>query len=252
MGLFARAVFAHRGWRYRTRVDPDEIRWMRSVLRPGDLAVDVGAYKGGYTYWMRHQVGTEGLVLAFEPQPDLAAYLRARVSELGWTNVRIHDVALSREPGVAPLYRPGTEPSPAASLVGASLPRGSRRFDVRLRTLDAVLAEQEAEARGETRRPLRLVKCDVEGHEMDVFLGASDTLKVRRPHLLFECEARHVREGSMRDVFCHLEGLGYRGAFFSGGAARPLSDFRRETHQVEGRRPYVNNFVFTPAERSGS
>ena len=47
---------------------------MRSVLRHGDVAVDVGAYKGGYTYWMREAVGDAGTVFAFEPQPELAYY----------------------------------------------------------------------------------------------------------------------------------------------------------------------------------
>ena len=37
---------------------------MRSVLRHGDVAVDVGAYKGGYTYWMREAVGDAGTVFS--------------------------------------------------------------------------------------------------------------------------------------------------------------------------------------------
>ncbi len=47
----------HRAWRYRTKLAPEEIRWMQGVLRPGGVVVDAGAYKGGYTYWMRDQVG---------------------------------------------------------------------------------------------------------------------------------------------------------------------------------------------------
>jgi FkbM family methyltransferase len=248
MGILSRAVLAHRGWRYRTRVDPSEIRWMRSVLRPGDLAIDVGAYKGGYTYWMRREVGDTGSVLAFEPQPALAAYLRERVRDFGWTNVRIHETALSSEPGRKTLYRPAAEPSPAASLVGTSLPAGAVGREVEVSTLDMVLAD----GLGSSDVGVRLIKCDVEGHELDVFVGASATLEAHRPHLLFECEERHLRGRTVWEVFEHLERLGYRGSFFLRGELRPVAELRVELHQIEGRRPYVNNFVFVHRDVAGA
>lgn len=246
MKLFRQAELAQRGWRYRTRVDRDEIRWLRGVLRPGDVAVDVGAYKGGYTYWMRRSVGEAGAVLAVEPQAAPAGYLRRRVVDFGWDNVHVDEVALSSAPGTARLRLPGVEPSPAASVVGASLPDGGVEYGVRLDTLDAVVARRAREA------PVRLVKCDVEGHELEVFRGASYTLEHDRPHVLFECEARHLVGHTMRDVFGHLEALGYRGSFFLGGERLDVGAFRASEHQMEGRRPYVNNFVFTAAAAGGA
>ena len=90
----SRAELIHRAWRYRRRVDREGIRWMSGALRPGDLAVDVGAYKGGYTYWMRRAVGGEGRVLAFEPQPEAATMLRRYVAAFGWRNVGVAECAL--------------------------------------------------------------------------------------------------------------------------------------------------------------
>jgi FkbM family methyltransferase len=238
MRALRRSVLAHRGWRYRTRVDPDEIRWMGSVLRPGDHAVDVGAYKGGYMYWMRHAVGIAGSVSAFEPPPSVAAYLRRSVLDFGWRNVHVEEVAASSETGVRTLCLPGSDPSPGASLVGASLPVGAKGYQVRTDTLDRLL-----EVRGPAG-PVRLIKCDVEGHELDVFHGAARTLEKHRPFILFECEARHLRGHAMTDVFGHLEHLGYRGFFFWKGERCDSSAFDVGRHQVEGRRPYANNFVF--------
>ena len=116
---------------------------MRGVLRRGDVAVDVGAYKGGYTYWMREAVGDAGTVFAFEPQPELASYLRQCVRDFNWRNVRIEEIGLSSESGERMLHAPGVEPSPAASLVGASLREGSRSYEVRVDTLDRSLAQME-------------------------------------------------------------------------------------------------------------
>ena len=215
---------------------------MRSVLRPGDHAVDVGAYKGGYTYWMRHAVGLAGSVSAFEPQPSLAAYLRRCVLDFGWRNVRVEEVAASSETGLRTLYLPGADPSPGASLVGASLPVGAIGYQVRTDTLDRLL---EA---GGPLGSVRLIKCDVEGHELDVFHGAACTLEKHIPFILFECEARHLRGHAMTDVFGHLEHLGYRGFFFWKGERLDVSAFNVGRYQVEGRRPYVNNFVFAPGD----
>lgn len=240
-----RAGLVHRGWRYRWRVDPDEIRWLRSVLGPGDIAVDIGAYKGGYTYWMRREVGSSGAVIAFEPQPRLCSYLEDCVAAFEWRNVTVVGCALSSEPGRRTLLIPGAPTpseatSPGASLLGASLPSGSRGYAVDVDTLDRVLADRAPGA------PVRLVKCDVEGHELDVFLGARETIERHRPLILFECEARHDPDRSVADVFEHLRSLGYRGSFFLHGEELPVDRLDLEAHQVEGRRPYVNNFVFVP------
>lgn len=243
MKLLTRALLVHRGWRYRTRVDPREIRWLRESLAPGDVAVDVGAYKGGYTYWMRRAVGETGSVLACEPQPEMANYLRGCARDFGWKNVHVEELALASQPGTAALRLPGREPSPAASLVGASLPPGAVEYPVRVDTLDRVVAEHLPDA------VVRLIKCDVEGHELEVFRGAADTLAAHRPRILFECEARHLRGHTMEDVFGYLADLGYGGSFFWKGERLDVSAFEVHRHQVEGRRPYANNFVFTADTR---
>jgi FkbM family methyltransferase len=227
-----------RAWRYRRRVDPEGIRWMMSKLARGDAAIDAGAYKGGYMYWMRRAVGARGLVLAFEPQPEAAYYLQWCAQEaFAWPNVLVVECALSSEPGRRVLLRPGST-SPAASLEGASLPPGPKGIDVTVDTIDRGLRRHAA------GRRLRFIKCDVEGHELEVFRGAENALREHRPAILVECEVRHLGGHTVRDVFEHLERIGYRGCFFLGGRAHDLSRFDPSTHQVEGRRPYVNNFAF--------
>jgi hypothetical protein len=134
--------------------------------------------------------------------------------------------------------RPASGPSPAASLVGVSLPPSPTRIDVSADTLDRILAR-----RADSRR-VAFIKCDVEGHELDVFRGAEATLREHRPAILVECEARHLDSHSMSDVFGHLAEMGYRGSFFSTGGEQDVDRFDAREHQVEGRRPYVNNFAF--------
>lgn len=211
---------------------------MLGVLRPGEVAIDVGAYKGGYTYWMRRAVGDGGVVLAFEPQPVAAGMLRRYVSAFAWRNVAVAECALSSTQGSRELLVPGEGVTPAASLVGASLPPDPRRHAVVVDTLDDHLAAHPPPGR------VALLKVDVEGHELDAFLGAQRTLVDDRPHILFECEARHLRGATPGDVFDHLRDRGYRGSFFERGELVDVTRFEASLHQVEGLRPYLNNFVF--------
>jgi FkbM family methyltransferase len=215
---------------------------MMGALRPGDLAVDVGAHKGGYTYSMRRAVGATGAVVACEPQPELADYLRTCVGAFDWRNVAVVERALSCSPGTAALRRPGAEPSPAASLDGASFPAGALGREVEVDTLDGALAALHS------GRPLRFLKCDVEGHELEVFKGGVRTLTEDRPLILVECEARHAPERRVEDVFMHLTRLGFEGSFFLRGERHAVADFDVATHQIARRRPYVNNFLFQPVE----
>jgi FkbM family methyltransferase len=211
---------------------------MREALRPGDLSVDAGAYKGGYTYWMRHAVGEAGRVVAFEPQPELARFLGRLVAAFGWTNVEVEPSGLTSRPRTATLYVPGAKPSQRASLEWER--EGARPVEVRLVSLDGWLETYLPDQR------VAFLKCDVEGHELDAFRGAARVLESHRPRLLFECEARHAPGRAMEDVFAHLAELGYQGSFFWEGDLVPLAEFDLEVHQVPGRRPYANNFAFVP------
>jgi FkbM family methyltransferase len=241
--------YLYRAYRYRYRVDPAELRFLCSRLRPGQAAVDIGCHKGAYTYWMRRRVGPRGSVFAFEPQPRQIAYLREVFSAMRYDNVSIVPMAVSSVNGVLPLHMP-CESTHGASLegrcgeAGGTKSAAARRTYVDVTTLDTFFAA----------RPLGpdFVKIDVEGHELAVLRGAIQTLTAHRPTILVECETRHRPDGDVRPVFDLLESLGYAGSFFWNGRRRPLAEFKTDVHQrVEPGNDglphgYSNNFAFEP------
>ncbi|HQR29570.1 MAG TPA: FkbM family methyltransferase [Anaeromyxobacteraceae bacterium] len=233
----SRLRFLWRAWRCRLRDDRAELRWILARLRPGQVALDVGAHKGGYTWWMQRAVGPGGCVVAFEPQARIAARLADVLARSGCGHVRVENLALSDRSGDAVLVQPSGATC-AATLEPRERVRASER--VRVVTLDGWLERNGDPA-------VHLVKCDVEGHELAVFRGARRTLERHRPALLVEIEARHRPGGSVAEVVGHLESLGYRASFFWKGRQLPVSAFRPELHQVPGRRPYANDFAFEPA-----
>jgi len=236
--------FLHRAWKARLKEQRLEIALARALIPRGALAVDAGANKGAYLYWLRQAVGAEGAVLAFEPQAELAEYLRGICRTFGWSNVRVSETALSNRAGKAPLHVPGAGVSPGASLESSILEHAAGRIaECAVGTLDQQLRGQ---------RPLQFLKVDVEGHELSLFEGAAETLRRDQPVILFECEARHLSRHTMRDVFALLESLGFEGWLIARDHLLPVADFDPNLHQnSSGPRfwdqpGYLNNFLFGP------
>jgi FkbM family methyltransferase len=239
---FDKLKWTYRAWRYRQRLERQEIRLLLQYLAPGDVAVDVGAHKGAYTYWMRRAVGASGKVYAFEPQPALAAGLRALAAGSGFDNVVVENLGLSSAAGTLTLNVPGGGTSPGASFepgrgVGHA---AGRSYPVPVTTLDAYF-------QGTDRSRIRLLKCDAEGHELEVFRGGQRLLSEVRPCLLFECELRHRGSGSVEEVFRWLQARAYQGYFVDRSGPREIAEFDPRLHQADhAARGYINNFLFLP------
>ncbi len=241
--------FIYRAYKARYRDQRSEISTVLAALQPGDVAADVGAHKGAYLYWMRKAVGPGGRVFGFEPQPGLARYLLSVCTAMHWANVFVRECALSDSAGRGTLNVPGDTDSPSASLEAVAPGQGSgRTYECQIDTLDHQLGQEQR---------LALLKVDVEGHELQVFRGATELLRRCSPLLLFECEVRHLTRHSMQDVFAFLEGLGYEGSFFSPTGLLRLGDFDPSVHQRHDAERfwdapgYCNNFLFHRSGRLG-
>ena len=241
--------YLYRAYRYRWRDDWAELRFMCQNLSRGQVAVDLGTYKGAYTYWMRQRVGPSGTVYAFEPQPCQVQYLRGVFSAMHYDNVEAVPLAVSDRCGPRQLHVPaGLGKSHMASLenVGAIREMGETH-SVDTTTLDAFF---ENHSRGPD-----FLKIDVEGHELAVLNGGLRTLEDHRPTILLECEGRHRSNGGVWPVLNLLQSLGYEGSFFLNRRRLPLAKFNPDVHQrLETLDPvflppgYVNNFAFVPQD----
>ncbi|HUX33650.1 MAG TPA: FkbM family methyltransferase [Gemmatimonadaceae bacterium] len=147
--------------------NPIEYEAFRAVLRPGDVALDVGANVGAYAILFGLWVGDAGRVLAFEPAPDAMAGL-CRHIDLNRLQHRVHAVqaAVTDTVGDAGFVSEGSQGT-------NHLRRGAGDstttvITVPTTTIDAVCAEQRV-------RP-RLIKIDVEGAELAVLRGARQTI----------------------------------------------------------------------------
>jgi FkbM family methyltransferase len=226
-------------WKYRLREERESIAFMRRQPLVGRTVIDVGANKGIYSYWMSQQVGPQGQVIAFEPQPDLRPHLDALQQTFRLRNLQIETKGLSNQSGVLPLRRdkPGAlgatfeppEPDEDAARLDHSI-------EVEVVTLDQFAAEQQL-------ADCAFIKCDVEGHELAVFQGGRRLLERHRPVLLFECHHHEAERGAL---FGFLAGLGYDGFYTHGRQRVPYQQFAEHPY----RKPTIRhrNYMFAHPE----
>lgn len=229
MDLLERAHVLHRVWRYRLRSERQEIAYLMSRSLRGATVIDVGANRGIYSYWMHRSIGPGGRVIAFEPQPELFSYLQQLRTAFKLDRLVIENCGLSKSTGQADLVRPRDHWG------GASMERragtDSDTLSIALTTLDKYMGEHEA------WKPVRFIKCDIEGHELECFQGAHRILSMDGPELLFESHGRRIEA-----IASYLNELDYTGHFFFRNQLLPLSAIPQVKDELT--EPYLN-YIFT-------
>jgi len=245
LGDHARAVKLdfelHASWRRRLRRGEPTIRLVESVVRAGDVVLDIGASWGHYTASMARLAGRGGTVHAFEPNPG--NWRQLQLIALRHPNVVLHPHGLSNEAATAELHVPVREGSPVTergSLAGGA--PDTIPVAVELARLDDVLPAGSDVA---------FVKCDVEGHERNVLAGGAELFERSKPALLIELERRHAG-ADVRETIAWLERLGYVAYMVGEQGLTPADRFEEALHQPEDPAVpgYVGDFFFVAEDIS--
>ena len=139
---------------------PEMLVWRRA-LRDGSLFVDVGANVGTYTIWAA-ELGAE--VIAIEPAADTFALLQENIALNGYPVTAVQ-AAAGDHCGTA-RFTCGLDAGNSLSPDGPVV--------TELVTIDALIGD----------RPVRGMKIDVEGFEIDVLRGAARALADHRIDLI--------------------------------------------------------------------
>ncbi|WP_374675002.1 FkbM family methyltransferase [Ideonella sp.] len=160
---------------------------MAGRLSPGDLVVDVGANVGNHTLFLAAVAGCR--VIALEPHAGLSDAIEhsARLNGLSG-RVRVHRQGAGASPSRATLAEDNPGNLGAQKLV---LGEG----DVEVVALDSLSVDG----------PVRALKIDVEGMELDVLRGAEALVARDRPLMYVEC----INDAAFRALLRWLEPRGY-------------------------------------------
>ena len=165
----------YEAWKTPANYRSEDAEFLKKVLEPGGLVVDVGANIGMIAMQSAQLVGKSGRVIAIEPNPRIAAFCEKNLQLNGLENVTLLQTALGSEEGFVSFNcDPCDDRSRVVTEGGVKVP---------LTTLDRVM---ERVPNGK----INLLKIDVEGFELSVLEGATKSLE-RTQWLYMEVEAEN-------------------------------------------------------------
>jgi tRNA (mo5U34)-methyltransferase len=214
-----------------------EMQFVKRLLRPHMIVVDVGAHHGIYTLLASKCVGGQGCVIAIEPSPRECARLQRHLRINRASNVTLAACAAGEDPGEADLYVVDGFNDWCNSLRPPATAEPVRRVRVQVRRLDDILSELDI-------AKVDFMKLDAEGAELSVLYGALKLLNRKdRPAMLVEVQDVRTRRWSYpaREILQFLKRLDYQWfAIAAKGALLPIS-CEEETYNA--------NLVALPRER---
>ena len=162
-----------------------EIELAKVFLRPGDRVLDVGANIGTHSIAYGLLVGESGEVISCEPHPYMFELLSRNTRENSPSQVKLINTAVGASSGTLWMDLPAQE----ATLNFGSL-QASEALPVQEPQKMWVQKARVQVARdcldNLDQGPVRLLKIDVEGSEIQVLQGASQLLTNHRPIVMAE------------------------------------------------------------------
>ena len=197
-----------------SELEEPELNVVKHLVQPRHTAVDVGANVGWYTNYLSNLVGKNGKVIALEPIPETFALLSICAKALHLTNVELFNVGASEVDGSAvmeiPEYASGGANYYMSHIVDCDQQSGSSlQREVRLRSLDSLLRDKAYH--------VDFIKCDVEGHELQLIKGAQATMKAGKAAWLIEVSRSSDPDldgSNSWQLFTLLEAHGYSAWWF--------------------------------------
>ncbi len=185
----------------------ESVDQLRAFLRPGDVAIDIGAHTGDTSIPMALAAWKEGVVLAVEPNPYVFPVLRKNCElNRAKTNIVALPFAATAKDGEYEF-----EYGDAGYCNGGLHQKVSRwkhglafKLRVRGRNLAEYLEEQHPELTGR----IRYIKVDAEGYDLQVLLSLRPI--IRRSHPFVRAEVfKWTGARERRRLLEFLEGEGY-------------------------------------------
>jgi len=217
------------------------------LVGEGDIVIDIGANSADWTWRLSKQVGNRGKVYSFEADPYYANVTQKVIRLLGLRNVEFFSYGLSDRSGSAVL-RIRTPDNHRVVGTGHIVEATDENYTgdhqtvrVRIAPLDEV-PEIKPYAKS-----IRLIKCDVEGHELHVLRGAVNVLERSRPVVIAEVGHTGYQIDNERQIFAFFERLDYD-PFVVGLDNRSLTKSQPGDRFLVGTRP---NRILIPREKSG-
>lgn len=162
-----------------------ESKLLLSYLSSGDNVIEVGANIAVHTVSLARHVGPEGRVIAIEPQPHIHRVLDANLALNTILNVDTYAIGCGSRNDTMTVPPIDYGQSSEHNSGGLALAISGPGTLVRIVPLDELIKRD---------LPIKLLKVDVEGMELEVLEGSNELIDTQRPILYLENDRLNRRK----------------------------------------------------------
>ena len=215
--------------------DENELRLVKNLITPGTDSIDIGVYRGVYSFQMSKFSKT---VHAFEPNPIIYKDLQKNLLKI-IKNIEIYNFALSSNNKNVILKVPIRNPNFSeknyeeyfemgrATIHTLNEVKNFKSFNVETKKLDDF----------KFLNKISFIKIDVEGHESEVIKGSLNLINIHKPILLVEIEEKHTKK-NVKETLNYINSLGYESFFYN-------KNELLSTNSLDNLNKF-NNYIFKP------
>lgn len=158
--------------------------FIQKMIKDDYVVIDIGANLGYFSKTFSRLV-PNGKLIAIEPLPQFHSILNYFIGNK--ENVELHNVALGKTSGSITMVLPKTN-----GMMRTGLPHVIRtEVENREHTTQEVQMVNTS-AFFSTFERIDYIKCDIEGHEWEVFSQLADILKSKRPIVQIEIDPKNI------------------------------------------------------------
>lgn len=200
---------------------PEVSKLLNRMLRPGHVAMDIGANIGMHTVIMGNRVGPTGRVFSFEPDPHPFGRLKRNLALNGLDFVECHQAALSAKSEKRKffLHDESIGNYANASFYSDNIGKDTGAIEVDVLSLDDFVAQQNLER-------LDVIKLLAQGEEWNVLQGGRETIARFRPKIFFLYEPSywHRQNLKLMDAVAFFKQYGYTTYVVEFGPRREVTE----------------------------
>ena len=236
LGLSDSFLLKRRAKRYLKKSTEREIRILNKLVNSSQASIDIGVYRGVYTYFLS---SLTQYVYAFEANSLLYSKLLNSFNDK--KNIRIENLAVSSSLGITEIRIPIRDQNAdydneqKYELGIATIHKENDLQNKPYETISSINKTTLDDYK--FQHDVGFIKIDVEGHELEIIRGGKNFIKKHKPTMLVEIEERHAGK-IPKDIIDEICSHGYK-CFI-------VNEKLKFTELSDPSKISNNNFIFKP------
>ena len=172
-----------------------EVNLIKQLVNNNENIIEVGSNIGTHTIPLAKHVSDGGQVFAFEPQSQNYKLLLDNINDNEIKNVEVSKLALSSKEGEAFMNKFDENKTSNFGDARIFSDNNENYEKVPVKTLDQIYYDKTKE-----NFSVKLIKCDTQGQELNIIIGAKKIIDKYKPYLYVENDDVHTSKNLIEKI----------------------------------------------------